>query len=381
MKLILAVCLLVWGCQGQKNNFLGPNKWLGTFLNPTNKRPTDCYTEKQEQGQCVKLSECMDSNEIDLEKMDVYRDQSCHYLKICCPSSRLVTGTVTPLPMPKKRPGCGWSNPGGYAFRDSSKTHAEFGEFPWMVALMRKVNQNQEWDPKDYLGGGTLIHHSVVMTVAHKLKAINNDPSLVKCRLGEWDTQNTNEIYPHQDQDVSKILIHEQFSSKTSANDVALVITSSPFDLTDPHVGIACLSFNEPKMDANCFSMGWGKDFNNNDKYAVWLKKVALPIVDHGTCEYALQGSRLGSNFRLQNSLICAGGRKGFDTCTGDGGSSLVCRTSSDGAPARYSVFGMVAFGVECGTELPAAYANVPAMIGWITDKFAEEKLDVPFIA
>ncbi|XP_047518510.1 phenoloxidase-activating factor 2-like isoform X1 [Pieris napi] len=379
---IVAVCLLVWGCQGQNNNFQSTNQWLGTFLTPTNKRPTDCYTEKQEVGQCVKLSECMDSNEIDLENMDVYRGLSCHYLKICCPTSRLITtGTVTPPPLPPKRPGCGWSNPGGYAFRDSSNTHAEFGEFPWMVALMREVSQNQGWDPKDYLGGGTLIHHSVVMTVAHKLKAINYDPSLIKCRLGEWDTQNTNEIYPHQDRNVNKILVHEQFSSKTSANDVALLITTSPFDLTDPHVGIACLSFNEPKMDANCFSMGWGKDFNNNDKYAVWLKKVPLPVVDHGTCEYALQGSRLGSKFRLHNSLICAGGTKNFDTCTGDGGSSLACRTSSAGAPPRYSVYGMVAFGVECGTVLPAAYVNVATMIQWITNKFADEKLDVPFFA
>ncbi|CAH4034500.1 unnamed protein product [Pieris brassicae] len=382
MKTIVAVFLLVWGCQGLDNNLQNVNKWLGTFLTPTNKRSTHCKTEKQELGKCVKISECMDRNEIDLEKMDVYRQLSCHYLKTCCPSSRLVkTGTVTPPPMPEKKAGCGWSNPGGYTFRDSSNTHAEFGEFPWMVALMRKVNQNQVWDSKDYLGGGTLIHHSVVMTIAHKLMNISNDPLLIKCRLGEWDTQNTNEIYTHQDRDVSKILVHEQFSSALLANDVALIITSSPFDLTDPHVGIACLSFNEPKMHASCFSMGWGKDFNNNDKYAVWLKKVPLPIVDHGTCEYALQSSRLGSKFRLHNTLICAGGRKNFDTCTGDGGSSLACRTSSDGASPRYSVYGMVSFGVDCGTELPAGYTNVASVIRWVTNKFAEENLDVTFFA
>ncbi|CAF4941193.1 unnamed protein product [Pieris macdunnoughi] len=283
---ILVVCLLVWGCQGKNNNFLSPNKWLESFLTTTSsrpdRRPTDCYTDEQKEGHCVKLSECMDSNEIDLENMDVYRELGCHYLKICCPTSRLITTeTVTPSPIPKKMPGCGWSNPGGYTFRDSSNTHAEFGEFPWMVALMRKVSQNQGWDPKDYVGGGTLIHHSVVMTVAYtrNLGAIKNyDPFLLKCRLGEWDTQTTNEIYPHQDRDVRKVLVHEQFSSSLAANDIALIITSSPFDLTDPHVGIACLSFNEPKMDANCFSMGWGKDFNNNDKYALWLKKVSLKL-------------------------------------------------------------------------------------------------------
>ncbi|XP_022114478.2 phenoloxidase-activating factor 2-like [Pieris rapae] len=381
MKLILAVCLLVWGCQGTKNNFLRPNKWLGTFLNSTNNRVKDCNTEKNETGQCVKMSECLDRKVIDLEMMDTYRIKSCPYLKICCPNSRLVNGTLTPPPMPKKRPGCGWSNPGGYIFRDSSKTHAEFGEFPWMVALMRKVNQNQVWHRKDYLGGGTLIHHSVVMTIAHSLKDIKEMPFSIKCRLGEWDTQNTNEIYPHQDRDVTKIISHEEFSTRTLENDIALVFTTLPFDLTDPHVGIACLSFNEPSTDTNCLSMGWGKDFNSHDQYAVWLKKVPLPIVDHGKCEHDLQQTRLGPGFNLHKTLICAGGRKGFDTCKGDGGSSLVCRTSSDGAPTRYSVYGMVSFGVECGTELAAGYVNVAAMSEWITDKFAENKLDLPFIA
>ncbi|XP_047518319.1 phenoloxidase-activating factor 2-like [Pieris napi] len=381
MKSIVAVCLLVWGCQGQNNNIHSPNQWIGTLLTPTNKGPPDCYTENQEVGKCVKSSECMDSIEIDLEKMDVYSESSCHYLKICCPTSRLITtATVTPSPLLLKRAGCGWSNPGVYSFRDSSNTHAKLGEFPWMVALMRKSSQNQAWDPKDSLGGGSLIHHSVVMTVAHKLNAINNDPSLIKCRLGELNRQNTNEIYPHQDRDVSKVLVHEQFSSKSLAYDIALVITSSPFDLSYPHVGIACLSIKAPKTDASCFSMGWGKDLNNANNYAVSLKKVPLPIVDLGTCELALQGV-IGSKFSLDNSLICAGGRKNVDICIGDGGSSLACRTSSDGAPPRYTLYGMVSHGVECGLEVPALYVNVQAMLPWITDKFFDEKLDLTFFA
>ncbi|XP_047518331.1 uncharacterized protein LOC125058309 [Pieris napi] len=186
MKSIVALCLLVWGCQGQNNNSQSINIWLETFLTPTDKGPTDCYTENQQMGQCVKLSECMDRNEIDLEKEDVYRGISCHKLEMCCPTSRLVTtGTVTPPPKPKKRAGCGWSNPGGYSIPDSSKTYAEFEEFPWMVSVLRKVSQNQavSRDPNDSLEGGSLIHHSVLMKIAHKINAIKNDRSLVSRRI------------------------------------------------------------------------------------------------------------------------------------------------------------------------------------------------------
>ncbi|XP_045530608.1 uncharacterized protein LOC123718208 isoform X1 [Pieris brassicae] len=140
MKSILTVCLLVWGCQGLSNDFESTNQWLETFLTTTDESPTDCYTEKQEVGQWVKLSECMDSNNIDLEKTGFYRESSGHNLKICCPRSRLITtGTEILPPMPKQKAGCGWSNPGGFPFPDSSKTRAKFGEFPWMVALMKKI--------------------------------------------------------------------------------------------------------------------------------------------------------------------------------------------------------------------------------------------------
>ncbi|XP_047518530.1 phenoloxidase-activating factor 2-like [Pieris napi] len=126
--------------------------------------------------------------------------------------------------------------------------------------------------------------------------------------------------------------------------------------------------------------MGWGKDLNNDKIYAVSLKKVPSPIVDQGTCELALQGV-IGSKFSLDNSFICAGGRKNFNTCSGDGGSSLACRTSSDGDPPRFAVCGMVASGYECGSEVPVLYTNVPAMLPWIINQFNYEQLNITFFA
>lgn len=43
------------------------------------------------------------------------------------------------------------------------------------------------------------------------------------------------------------------------------------------------------------------------------------------TCENALRTTRLGHQFQLHSSFVCAGGEAGKDTCKGDGGSPLVC--------------------------------------------------------
>lgn len=55
--------------------------------------------------------------------------------------------------------------------------------------------------------------------------------------------------------------------------------------------------------------------FGKAGKYSVIMKKVPLPIVEFGTCQRALQGTRLGDKFRLDQSFICAGGVEGIDTC------------------------------------------------------------------
>ncbi|KPJ01334.1 hypothetical protein RR46_01112 [Papilio xuthus] len=100
---------------------------------------------------------------------------SCpHYLQTCCKRS----ATARVQPPPAVTGGCGWSNPGAGIFRtkDSEninrKTYADYGEYPWMVAVMRTTNNVEAVDFKqsDYIGGGAIIHPSVVITIAHKVE-------------------------------------------------------------------------------------------------------------------------------------------------------------------------------------------------------------------
>merc|ERR1712107_625531 len=80
-------------------------------------------------------------------------------------------------------------------------------------------------------------------------------------------------------------------------------------------------------------------------------------------------GTRLGRRFKLDSSFVCAGG-EGKDTCTGDGGSPLVCPSSYD--PDTYEQVGIVAWGIGCG-DYSSYWSNTQAQCGtWFQNKFDE---------
>ena len=53
------------------------------------------------------------------------------------------------------------------------------------------------------------------------------------------------------------------------------------------------------------------------------LKEIDLPLVNHDDCEDKLRQTRLGEDFKLHDSFVCAGGVYGKDTCQGDSGGPL----------------------------------------------------------
>jgi plasma kallikrein len=94
----------------------------------------------------------------------------------------------------------------------------------------------------------------------------------------------------------------------------------------------------------NCFVSGWGKDIHGKrGHYQNIMKKLEMPIVPNVKCQTNLRETRLGRYFRLHNSFVCAGGEKGKDACTGDGGGPLVCPINP-GSHDRYHQIGVVAW-------------------------------------
>lgn len=249
------------------------------------------------------------------------------------------------------------------------------GEFPWMVAVLTTRGNKFE-----YRCGGSVIHPSVIMTAAHCVDAINGDH--LKVRAGEWDTRNTNEPWPHQDRAVAEIIKHGDYYKHSVHNDIALLRLDKPLRLA-PNVNTVCLPMQEARLEGGqrCVVSGWGKDmFGRKGQYQPILKKIELPIVEHGKCQRLLRQTKLGRYFRLHRSFICAGGERDNDACKGDGGSPLVCATTNTSPTSRYYQAGIVSWGVGCREpKVPAAYVNVAAFRHWIDRQMEVRKLDTHF--
>ena len=199
----------------------------------------------------------------------------------------------------------------------------------------------------------------------------------MKVRVGEWDASGfkSPEQFDHAEYTVVRILKHPQFNANRLDNDLAILYTDRDINLNNPNVNTACLPSCDNQFDflfsngtgVRCHVAGWGKD-EVDGQFQFIQKKVALPLVPSSSCNSALkralnnQRRGVGDRFQLDASEVCAGGEIGKDACTGDGGSPLVCQAQS----GRWTVVGLVTWGVGCASETPGVYARISYFRNWI---------------
>lgn len=239
----------------------------------------------------------------------------------------------------------------------------EFGEFPWMLALLREEDTEDGSMEYFFHCGASLIHPQVALTAAHCVGSRKERE--LKIRAGEWDTQAQTEPLPYQERSVSQIIMHPDYYSGALYNDISLLILDSPLTVAANVLPI-CLPDQDAVFDGSrCFATGWGVDaYGRDGSYQTILRKVEVPIVPSSDCQEKLRSTRLGPFFRLHGSFICAGGERGEDTCKGDGGGPLVCQLPN---ASRYVQVGIVSWGIDCGmNNIPGVYANVPRFRNWI---------------
>ncbi|XP_030383546.1 phenoloxidase-activating factor 2 [Scaptodrosophila lebanonensis] len=360
-----------------------PTPTKTTVLTPDTKENLNQYESCGYQKECVPRWLCANDtintsgeNIIDIR---IDTDAPCkNYLDLCCDLPNKRDTPVTPIVHPVENQGCGYRNPNGVGFKITGQIdqEAEFGEFPWMVAILREESSTGSI-LNLYECGGALISPDVILTAAHCVH--NKDAKSLIVRAGEWDTQTKSEIIPHEDRYVKEIVYHEQFNKGALYNDVALLFLESPFTAQENIQPICLPPAGEQFDSARCYATGWGKNtFGKDGVYQVILKKIDLPVVERNQCQANLRETRLGKHFILDKSFICAGGEKDKDTCKGDGGSPLVCPVK--GQRDRYYQAGIVAWGIGCGEEnVPGVYASVSQLRPWIDQKLNERHIDFKY--
>ncbi|XP_071520813.1 inactive CLIP domain-containing serine protease A3-like isoform X2 [Panulirus ornatus] len=232
---------------------------------------------------------------------------------------------------------------------------AEFAEFPWQAIIF--------FTNFTFKCGASLISDRWLLTGAHCINGFQ--PYDFRVRLGEWQVNKYDEPGQYYDYEVETFHIHPNFNKDNLHNDIAVIKLATPVDFKY-HINTVCLPQAGQVFPPGerCFATGWGKDAFESGEFQVILKKVDLPLVAHGSCQEHLRKTRLGYEFILDKSFLCAGGEEGKDACTGDGGGPLSCLDPSTG---RYVVAGITAWGIGCGQkDVPGVYADVQYFRDWL---------------
>ncbi|XP_018401853.1 PREDICTED: uncharacterized protein LOC108779021 [Cyphomyrmex costatus] len=282
-----------------------------------------------------------------------YGRPACNSYQVCCPKSQ-ITG--------KQRDQCGARNAQGINGRIKTPVfvdgESEFGEYPWHVAILKKITSESV-----YVCGGTLISSRHIITAAHCIK--NHVHRDLRARLGEWDVNHDVEFYPYIERDIVSVFVHPEYYAGTLANDIAILTLDHKVDFAkNPHISPACLPNKyDDFTGARCWTTGWGKDaFDDRSKYSNVLKEVNLPVVSNHVCEQQMKQTRLGFSFTLHPGFICAGGEEGKDACKGDGGGPMVCERQG-----HWQLAGVVSWGIGCGqANVPGVYTRVSHYLDWI---------------
>ena len=214
-----------------------------------------------------------------------------------------------------------------------------------------------------YIGGGSLIHKSFVLTSATKVNGVNAADLIA--RVGEFDFTSTEEV--HEDINVKNIIIHEGFILESlRPNNIALLQLAKPVTFGQ-YINIVCLPPPNVKFDNKlCIATSWGKNKFTDPKKAfpTIILKSEMTIHPKATCETAYNNMKPRMT-ELIPGIICAGGGDN-DTCGGNGGSPLVCAGDNN----SYYQVGVVSWGLGCQqSEKPIAYTEVSYYVDWINSK------------
>jgi len=233
-------------------------------------------------------------------------------------------------------------------------------QFPWVAALI--FRRGVSTLP---LCGATLISRTHLLTAAHCTFTVSGY-SLDTARLGQTDIGGSVET-PGVQVDISSIVRHPQFRQDPLVQfDLAILRLAVSVRFSD-FIRPICLEGGS--TTGELVVAGWGRTHTRDTSNT--LQYTSLVSVPSQQCEAeyreAVLTGRLGqaaAGLEVLPSMVCARGRGGRDSCTGDSGGPLMARGQDRGL---WYLEGIVSYGTqECDSSLPGVYTRISPLLPWI---------------
>lgn len=242
---------------------------------------------------------------------------------------------------------CGQRNPSGVVEHTVNEDfRAEYGEFPWMVALL-------ELPEKRYCCNGALIDSNAILTTAHCVTRCGGKMAQIVARVGEWNMSSTDEmVIPREEIGVRSVHIHPAYFPSSLINNIAVLELKESVHY-QPTVQPVCLPSTEQQLRSseNMIATGWGAMVGQDATVNQILKRLDLQRVEKSICQKELKTVQSPYRFELHQSFVCVGANHPEQErpCDGDAGSPVVVEIPS--MVDRYYLHGLVSWGYGCNQK------------------------------
>lgn len=227
--------------------------------------------------------------------------------------------------------------------------------WPWMVAIFQGSK---------YVCGGTLLDRDTVLTAAQCLGETEPVARNYTVRLGVLHPKESASDHSTT-LPVKWIRLHKDYQVGRPYKDIAIMRMEGKVTY-GTHIGPACLPQPDIKLGGEAVFLGWGHtEFGG--RYSERLREGHLRVISNEECADSLEKSpsyKSSVSQGITNDFLCAVNQTGDHPCQGDSGSPLLAL----GADLRWSVVGVVNFGIGCDGRFPEVFTRVTTFLSWIEE-------------
>lgn len=232
------------------------------------------------------------------------------------------------------------------------------GKWPWMAALLLKVNSEQR-----FFCGGVLISKTKVLTAAHCIQDKQRERTKTRdifVLLGAHDLNNRHTPGSYLAAP-SDIIIHPDWSPFTEKYDadiaVMIIEDEVPFN---KFIKPICMASSDMEVTEG-YVTGWGKSEDETKNHENIPKELKLPIWKNEDCyRESIEFAAISSK-----RTICAGNRDGSGVCNGDSGGGMYIESNG-----VFFIRGIISASLlkagKCDVSNYASYTDVVQYKSWI---------------